>query len=1533
MASKSPRPGSGRAGFANSAAQRLRRKPNGHGIRPVDRQEPLQASFSQQRLWLMHQIEPESNSYNLPIVQRLRGALDSTALARALSLVVRRHEALRTVFDAENGEPRQRVQHGDVSGWRQLDARDEEHARALVRQETAEPFDLRTGPVLRALLVRLAEDDHVLALTVHHVACDAWSLAILQMELSAQYTALLRGADAGLPELPVQYADFAQWERGVLSGAGLEKRLAFWQENLRGAPAVLELPTDRPRPPIGSADAGSVSWCPPTELVTAAKDMSRATGATLYMTLLAAFQVVLSRYARTDDVPVATPVANRNRAEVEGLIGMFVNTAVLRGDLSGDPTFRELLLRTRTNAVGAFAHADLPFDLLVERLAPPRDLAINPVVQALFQLLPLLPNPVSLPGATVEPFDMDQFFTRMDLEFHVYEDPAGDRLTGNMWYSRALFDEFRIEQMLDQMTLVLRGVLDHPDDPISTIPLTPGGDTHLAAVASNDTERVLPVDSLPELLANAAARTPDATAVIDEHVSLTYAELGSRANKLAHLLIHRGVRPGALVGLCLDRGADMIVGILGILKAGAAYVPIDPEHPVERTRFVLADSQISTVITRDAYRSRFEQVRDIVRPDDPGIDEQPDTVPDVVLDRDSLAYAIYTSGSTGRPKAVLMPGICVVNLLLWQERTMGREPDSRTAQFVTTTFDYSVQEVFSALLGGTLVIPPDHVRLDPAALAEWMDDRRITRIYAPTTVLRALVGQVDPRGTGLSALRHLCQGGEALVLDEKLRELCRQRPLLRVHNHYGPAESQLVTGYTLPVDVSTWPATAPIGPPIDNTRIHLLDDALRPLPDGVPGQLCIAGIGLAQGYLARPDLTRQKFITEGIGSETRMYLSGDLARRLPDGNLEFLGRIDNQVKIRGIRIELGEIETALSEHEAVTQAAVAVRNDALGEDRLVAYVVTHSSSDSEEIGVELRDHVEGLLPSAMVPSAFVVLDKLPLTTSGKTDRRALPDPEKWSTVRSSRVSPRNAAETAICDIYASVLEVPAVGVHDDFFALGGHSLLAARVVSRIRAELHCELPLRTLFDDRTPALLAQAINSARTTPVPALVARSRSTPARISPAQQQILRTGDSLPDHAVQPVSPYGFRLHGKVDRDVLDRALTRIVARHEPLRTGFRDDGDGFVQVVRDPAPVTADLVRVTGKDAADREAAVAEAARAELGRPFDLAEGVLLRAVLLQVDEDDCVLLLMLHHIAGDGWSFDVLIRELSALYTELAGGPAAALPEITTTYADFAQWEHDVMSGPAGVEHEAYWREHLSGAVALRLPARTPPEDTGSNGRSLAWTISPEATSAARRLAEAKGTTPYEILLGAFALAAAGLSGQDDILVSIPFANRGRPEIDHLIGFFAKVASIRVDLSDDPTFHEVLRRVHTAMLGAHTHQDLPYALMRASMPELPRPLVQFQLLSSLASELVLPGVTSSRFWMIESDRLGPMNGELGMWFFDDDGALHGTVVFDESLFESATVRNLLYALESTLQVVSATPHARVSETHAVHTHIRS
>ncbi|WAP60337.1 amino acid adenylation domain-containing protein [Streptomyces sp. S465] len=1460
---------------------------------------PVLSSFAQRRIWFLQQLDPDSNAYNLPLVQRLRGLLDAPALERALALVVARHEALRTVFDTADGEPLQRVLPAPEHILRHARAGSDEDAARLVRDEIAAPFDLATGPVIRALLIRLGDDDHVLAVTVHHVAGDGWSFGLLQHELAAHYTALRdTSRPAELPPLPVQYADFAAWERRELTGAGLDRRLAYWREQLRGAPARLALPTDRPRPPVADADAGMAEWRPPAALATAVLTLARDSGASVFMTLLAAFQAVLARQAGTRDVLVGTPVANRTRAAYEGLIGMFVNTLALRGDLSGDPSFRELLDRCRATTTDAFAHADLPFENVIELVAPERDLSVNPVVQVLLQVLRRDAATAALPGIAAEPFRTGRWFTRFDLEFHVYEEPGG-ALTGELLYSRALFDEPRITGLLEEFTAVLQAVTADPDVRLSPLP---AGDATAAApvVPSNDTARDLPVDTLPGLLARYAARTPGAVAVTDPHTSLTYAQLDRRANRLAHLLRAHGTATGDLVGICADRGADLIVGIVGILKAGAAYVPLDPEHPPERTAFVLADAQLTTVVAHEGYRSRFPDVPHVVALDDPELDRQPDdTAPDVELDRDSLAYAIYTSGSTGRPKAVLMPGVSAVNLLLWQERTMGREPASRTVQFVTPTFDYSVQEIFSALLGGTLVIPPDEVRFDPPGLARWMDEQAITRIYAPTAVLRALIEHVDPHSDQLAALRHLCQGGEALILDTRLRELCRHRPHLRVHNHYGPAESQLITGYTLPADPDAWPATAPIGPPIDNTRIHLLDEAMRPVPDGMPGQLCVAGVGLARGYLARPELTAERWVPGGAVGEERMYLTGDLARRAPDGDLEFLGRIDDQVKIRGIRVEPGEIESLLAEDARVTQAAVSVREDRRGEKFLAAYVVPVAGRHGDDFAASLRAGLAARLPAALVPSAVVLVERLPRTTSGKVDRRALPDPEPGP-ASTGTVTPRTDAERTVCRIFQEVLDVPRVGADDDFFTLGGHSLLATRVVSRIRAELGADVPLRTLFDGRTPAALARAADEAGPAALPPIPPSAENGPAPLTAAQEQMLHSHGSLLAAPSYTVAPYGFRLRGPLDREALDAALTRIAARHEPLRTGFRDRE----QVVRPPAPVRAEVVPVP---AGDVDAAVRVAHR-ELTRPFDLVDGSLLRAVLLPLDAEDHVLLLMLHHLAGDGWSFDLLVRELSGTQ-----------PDLPVSYTDVARWERSPAVIAARENDRAYWRRQLGGATAPELSAVRP--GGAPTGRAFLWTLEDTAVLAARRVADAHDATLHETVLGAFALVVAETADTDDVLVATPFADRGYAGTDHLIGFFAKVLALRLDLGGTPSFPEVLRRVHTAMVGAHAHQAVPYSALRAEDPALPPAPVSFQLISALSAELRLPGMHTEPFPVV-AETVDEMTGELSINLFDDGRTVSGAVVHDAALLDRATVDDLLTRVEATLRAAAGDLTVRVT-----------
>ncbi|MCX4911791.1 amino acid adenylation domain-containing protein [Streptomyces sp. NBC_00878] len=1464
-----------------TAAARLRRlrRGGGSGIRPVGRDGPLPLSFAQRRLWFLDQLDPAGSAYTIPFAQRLRGPLDPHRLASALTEVVRRHESLRTVFTAGDDTPAQKILDPFPVDVPVLDA-DLEQARELVRAEFASPFDLADGPLLRALVVRLAPDDHVFALSLHHICGDAWSHGVLLREISARY------AGYDLPRLPVQYADFAAWERGL----PLRTRLRWWEEQLRGAPAVLELPADRPRPATATSDAGRVRWDIPADLADATRALARSHGATLYMALLAVLHIVLGRYARTTDVPVGTPVANRNRAELEGLIGLFVNTVVLRGDLSGDPSFAELLTRTRDTALDAFAHGDVPFDYLTERLAPDRDLATNPLVQVLFQVLDGTAATAALPGVTAATFETGHFDTRMDLEVHVFEQPDG--LSGHLLFNHALFDGERIERLARHLTVVLRAVVADPALRLSQVPLLDEAELRQVTAGFNDTAREMTARSLPAMLADRARRHPDRLAVEDDMVSLTYAELHRRANRIAHRLIALGVGTGELVGLCLDRGADLIVAMVGILNAGAAYVPIDPEHPAERVRFVLEDTRLRTVVTQAEHRPLFGGVEHVVEApfdDEPGV-----IAPDVDPGPEDLAYAIYTSGSTGRPKAVLMPHAGPVNLLLWQERTMPHEPESRTLQFVSATFDYSVQEILSTLMGGTLVVPPDGVRLDLAGLAAWMDEHRITRIFAPTTVLRGLLEHVDPAGPLLHGLRRLCQGGEALVLDERLRSFCRHRPRVRVHNHYGPAETQLVTGWRLPERVDDWPGTAsPLGPPIDNIRLYVLDDALRPVPIGVPGQLCISGVGVSRGYLGRPGMTAQRLVNAPVEPEGRTYLSGDLCRWTVDGNLEFLGRIDHQVKIRGVRVEPGEVETVLAGHPAVTQTVVVAREDRPAGRRLVAYVVAPGAGT--ELDAELRRLAESRLPAPAVPALFVVLPELPRNTSGKVDRHALPAPGR-RTVPTAGAPPRDATEAAVCRIFAEALDLPGVGIHDDFFALGGHSLLATRITSRLRAELGVDVPLRELFQGRTPETLARAVHGAsRAVP---LTARSRDATAPLSLAQEQMLLWYGSLLDASTWSI-PLAYRLRGPLDVPALERALTAVVARHEALRTGFTPDGG---TVVRAPSAVPVPVDDATPDD-------VPRLTREEVARPFDLARDVLVRPHLWRLGTDDHLLLLTSHHLASDGWSLRVLADEVSLLYA------GAAPPPLAVQYADHALWERD---RPLATEH-AYWRERLAGYRPLELPAGRPRRP--GPAATLRWTLPAPAADAARKLARTERATLYETLLTAFCTVAAGLTGNRDVTVAAPFANRSRAETEPLIGYFAKIIALRTDLSGEPGFREALRRVHATMVAAHAHQDLPF--YHALAPGPPPLNVSFQLISALQPVLDLPGVTASPV-DVSVDQTVDMPSELAVHLIESaDGALSGLASYNAATFDRATIEALLAAVGDVLDRAMDDPDRTIGD----------
>ncbi len=1043
--------------------------------------EPLvfPASFGQQRLWLLHRLEPESTAYTIPFLIRLSGPLAVGALADALSKLIGRHEVLRTTFFEELGEVFQRVAPAEAVRLDVIDVSKEPDselaARELASGVLAERFSLAEGPLLRASLARLDEDEHLLILALHHSVADGWSMGVLKRDLAELYNAGIERRPAVLPELPVQYGDFAVWQRETLQGSRLDGQLAHWRRALEGAPSLLDLPTDRPRPPFqGSSGAHRRLWLD-AALTAQLKAIGHAEGATLFMVLLAGLTALLSRYSDQDDIVVGTPVASRSRVELEDLIGFFSNTLALRSDLSGDPTFSELLRNARDVTLDAYAHQDMPFDRLVAELNPERGLGHAPIVQVLFALQHAGGRPLELSGLKTSIVELERSTSKFDLAVLTLESDEGLRLSFE--YSTELFEADTIDRMLEHYEMLLRAALEDPGRRVAELRLLGEQQRDEALGMSVAVAPGEPAGCLHEMFADQVARAPDAPAVVHEGVMLTYGELDRRANQLAHRLRALGVGRDCLVALCLERSLDMIVAVVAVLKAGGAYVPMDPDNPAERLGFVLSDTGAPVLLTHEPLLDRLPMHEASVvclDAEAAALATEPITAPEVGSVPGDLAYVIYTSGSTGRPKGVLVEHRNVARLFSCTEAWFGFGASDTWALLHSYAFDFSVWEMWGALLyGGKLVIPSHWTVRSPEALSRLLAFERVTVLNATPSLFSGAMGEL------LSVADRLCVrvvvfGGEALrpvALARWFEHFGDGGPVLV--NMYGITETTVHVSYQVVAAEAVARAGSPIGVALPDLELHVLDAAGAHVPTGVPGEIYVGGAGVARGYLNRPELTAERFVANPFG-EGRLYKSGDRARRLPGGGLDFLGRGDAQVKVRGYRIELGEIESALLTHDAVSETAVTALQVAPDDTRLAAYFVPAAgSSGTADLPAVLHTHVKGFLPPHMVPASIMAVDSLPLTSNGKLNRRALPTPT-WG-ARSVSMPPRTPTEQEVADLWREMLDVERVGAEDSFFALGGHSLLAVRLFAEIEERLGVKLPLATLFQGDTVAELAAAI--------------------------------------------------------------------------------------------------------------------------------------------------------------------------------------------------------------------------------------------------------------------------------------------------------------------------------------------------------------------------------------------------------------------------------------------------------------------------
>ncbi|RKH14651.1 amino acid adenylation domain-containing protein [Corallococcus sp. CA053C] len=1047
--------------------------------RPAAKQAPL--SFAQERMWFLDKWSPGSAAFHMPTAVRLSGTVDVEALRRALAVLVERHDTLRTTFQEREGRAMQIIAPtGEVS----LEVMDlqglpeserEAEAQRRVVSLAQQPFQLEQGPLLRTVLMILGGGEQVLLVDQHHIVSDGWSMGVLVHELAMSYRACLEGQPPPLNPLPLQYADWAAWQRDWLQGAELERQLAYWKGRLNPH-ALLELPADKPRPALmSSKGARQVMHLSPA-LTQALKALGQREGRTLFVTLLSAFNVLLSRYTGQEDIVVGTPIAGRPRAEVEGLIGLFVNMLALRSDLSGRPSFRELMGRVHESTLDAYAHQDIPFERLVDALKPERHLSHTPIFQVMFVLQNAPMPALEAPGVVMEAKPVDTGTTKYDLSLLLVDLPQGLRVIAE--YSTDLFEPATAERLLGHYQTLLEGIVAQPDLSISSLPLLPEGERHRVLKAWNDTAVTHPAEAtLTSLIEAQVARTPDAVALEFEGTRLTYRELDARANQLAHALRKHGVGPEVRVGLCVERSLEMVVGLLGTLKAGGAYVPLDPGYPQERLGWMLEDARPPVLLVQERLLSRL--------PPSPGtqvvsldtgwaeIAREPTTAPAPLATPDALAYIIFTSGSTGRPKGAMNAHGPVVNRLLWMQSAYRLTPDDVVLQKTPFSFDVSVWEFFWPLMtGAKLVVAKPGGHQDPAYLAGLINSAAVTTLHFVPSMLQAFLD--EPGVEGCTSLKRVVCSGEALPLE--LKELClRKLPGAGLHNLYGPTEAAVdVTFHACQPNDGR--RSVPIGRPVDNTQIRILDAELQPVPQGAAGELYIGGVQVGRGYLARPSLTAERFIPDPYATTpgARLYRTGDVARWLPDGEVEYLGRADFQVKIRGLRIELGEIEASLEKHPSVRQAVVLAREDRPGQKRLVAYVTGRESTP--EAGV-LRAFLLERLPEYMVPSNVVVLERMPLSPNGKADRKALPAPELGGADPSRPfVAPGTAIEQQIAQAWKDLLHVERVGLDDPFFELGGNSLLALQLHRRLTAELGVQLALTDLFQYPTVRALATRLS-------------------------------------------------------------------------------------------------------------------------------------------------------------------------------------------------------------------------------------------------------------------------------------------------------------------------------------------------------------------------------------------------------------------------------------------------------------------------
>lgn len=1476
-------------------------------IGSFNRDEVLQIplSFSQERLWFIDQLEG-SVQYHSPSVMRLKGNLNIDALSDSLKTVIGRHDILRTIFREEEGKVYQSVKEKEnwilqfIDGSKYLE--NSEARRRYLDELIKLPFDLSKDYPVRGMLIRLSTDEHVLVVTMHHIASDAWSISIIVREVVELYNSFIEGRKAILADLPLQYADYAVWQRNYLQGEVLEKKITYWKQKLEGL-AALELPTDFPRTSVRGTKGAAAGFRIDRQITTQLQELSRQQGATLFMVLLATFKVLLQRYSGQQDISVGTSIASRQQKELEGLIGFFVNTLVLRDEVNGASSFTELLQQVKQTTLEAYEHQELPFEKVVETVVKERDMSRSP----LFQVMLVLQNTpeasklrfgdVELSG---EPFTTN--ISKFDISFFINETAEG--LQGSVEYSTDLYEAATIQRMTAHFENLLRAVVNNPQEKIGRLRMLKSEEQQKLLEAFNNSVLEYPINkSIIDLFEAQVAITPENAAIIFEKETLSYRQLNERSNQLAHYLQSKGITKDSLVPLYIERSASMMVGMVGIMKAGAAYVPVDTDFPQERIGYMLKDTGAKIIVSSNKSAVNLGVANDVEIIEIENVAQLPkDNLPIKPLPG-QLAYVIYTSGSTGQPKGVMIEHKSLVDYYygLNKHTQIGQSQSFALVSTIATDLGNTV--IYASLLsGGALHIFTKESVSNIEYLHDYFAEQKIDCLKIVPSHWKALSNDGDL----LLPKKLLVFGGEALPT-EFAQTIQTTGSSCRVVNHYGPTETTIGKLLHEVKPGNNYNRTIPIGKPFSNTKVYVLSKELQLCPLGIPGQLYIAGDGVARGYYNNKAFTKEKFITNPFSQkeDSSMYCTGDLVKWLSDGNIEFIGRVDDQVKIRGYRIELGEIEAILKDNEEVSEAVVLAKEDKQGNKRLIAYIVVENDFDKEAINAYLKIS----LPEYMIPQVLVEMESLPLTANGKIDRKALPDPDTVESTADLYTAARNETEERLAAIWADVLEVEQVGVHDDFFELGGHSLLAVRLVSAIRKSFKVEMPIGDIFEYPTIALLATQIvkpsEASLLPPIQKAVPRPERIPLSFS---QERLWFIDQL-NGSVQYHIPAVLRLQGKLHVDALSNAMQQIINRHEVLRTVvLEEEGSGY-QFIKEKN--SWKLQTVDGIKYKDDVEGLHLYIRQFINFPFNLFEDYMLRAVLVSVDEEEHVLIVTLHHIASDGWSSSIIVKELVELYNAYLENRTTSLIALPIQYADFALWQRKYLQGEVFDKKLAYWKSKLEDVPALQLPIDYPRQSVQStNGAITQIKIDKSLLDQLGLISRQQGTTLFMTLLAALKVLLYRYSGQRDICVGTPVAGRQQQEVEGLVGFFINTLALRSELSGEISFMDFLQQVRATTLEAYMHQEIPFEKVVESVVknrDMSRsPLFQVMIVlqnTPEIGELRLGDVLLSG-GVGESFPHNTSKFELTFNFFENVQGLWLSVEYCTGLFSELTIKRMMY-----------------------------